>query len=255
MNTIRNYLSYQHEEVIPFKWFLLFFYICLLFKLGFSQIKYENITNEILDETINRIALKLDFIIDKKDSSYYISRRVTGDHYAIVDYYVCDDAICIKSKAFNRIRYYFDNEKIRKVIDNEPLNKEILQAIDQEILGEKSIYYSIKKQKYANPITSVSLTLIDPAIGSFYSFNQHYIDKKIKWIFFMGIAALFDLPSYSLVMSDNKKLRYIGIGGMIFDRMIGGLISYSMIKDGNRLKNSGYKFDFSKAKKKKLKKQ
>ena len=70
----------------------------------------------------------------------------------------------------------------------------------------------------------------------------------------MGIAALFDLPSYSLVMSDNKKLRYIGIGGMIFDRMIGGLISYSMIKDGNRLKNSGYKFDFSKAKKKKIKK-
>ena len=66
MNTIRNCLSYQHEEVIPFKWYLLFLYICLLFKFGFSQIKYENITNEILDETINRIALKLDFIIDKK---------------------------------------------------------------------------------------------------------------------------------------------------------------------------------------------
>jgi hypothetical protein len=126
------------------------------------------------------------------------------------------------------------------------MNAKILEGISQEITGKTFGEYE-SYSKYPSTTLAYVLTFIEPSIGYFYLYNSGIgrMAPKLKWFFSFGNLLLFSLPSYSLLFSDNPKLRKIGIAGVLFDRLfLGTIVVHFTMKENKIYMRSGYKYNF-----------
>jgi len=195
-----------------------------------------------VQKSLFNVVSKLEYeITASKESSFLITNSNISSNISLMD---TAGKTIVNIKSTGEIRDFFNKNKI-KTICSPGLSLNLIQALDQEVYGKTSKYSLIEKQNYANPFVAGGLSLVDPAIGAFYALDQQMVPRGLKWWFFFGSILLLDLPSYSLVASDKEHLRNIGIFGIICDRLIFGSLYVYVSTLGQKIKKTGYKFDYS----------
>jgi hypothetical protein len=202
---------------------------------------YDTLVNGIKNVALN---LKMNYELRGANS---ILIKETIENYAILNINKSGLGLSLEISATTVIHNFMNRKEIRE-IDNDLLPRVLFQAIDQEIKGNESKYFSIVNN-YGNRTFAYLLTFAQPSIGAFYNFNQGVFGSSpnLKWWVSIGNLILIEAPSISLLFSNEKKYRSIGIFGCIANRLfIGSILVHFTFAENDRFKKSGYKFKFGK---------